>query len=59
MRAAEAGCRLLSMFLVVAIIAWALLLGLRAGRLGPSQHLLLLAGIVAAMVIQYGLLGMS
>jgi hypothetical protein len=47
------------MFLVVAIIAWALLLGLRAGRLGPSQHLLLLAGIVAAMVIQYGLLGMS
>jgi hypothetical protein len=47
------------MVLVVAIIAWALLLGLRAGGLGPSQHLLLLAGIVVAMVIQYGVLGMS
>ena len=47
------------MFLVVAVIGWAVLLGLSSRRFGPAQEVLLLLGIGAAVAIQYVVFGPS
>lgn len=47
------------MFLVIAIIAWTVVLGLAARRFGPVQEALLVAGIVAAMAAQFFIFGPS
>lgn len=47
------------MFAVVAILAWALLLGVTARRFGAVQQGLLLAGIAGALLVQYTVFGPS
>jgi hypothetical protein len=46
-------------FLVVAVLLWSILLGLRAKRFGAREEALLVAGIVAAVAIQYVAFGPS
>jgi len=45
------------MFAVLAITGWSLVIGLSARRFGAVQQGLLLAGIFAAMAVQYTFFG--
>lgn len=47
------------MFVVIAMISWAILVGCRTKRYGIFEQALLLAGIIVAMTIQYFVLGLS
>jgi hypothetical protein len=47
------------MFVIVAVLAWSLFIGLRAQKLGAGEQVLLLAGIVAAVTVQYFVFGPS
>jgi hypothetical protein len=47
------------MFLVLAVLVWSVLLGLLARRFGPLEEMLLLAGIAAAVAVQYFVFGPS
>ncbi len=47
------------MFVVLAILAWSTLLGLRARRFGPRENGFLLGGIAAAVAVQYFVFGPS
>lgn len=46
-------------FIIIALLAWAVLLGLLARRFGPSEETLLLVGIIASVAIQYFVFGPS
>lgn len=47
------------MFAVLAILAWALIIGLRARRFGGAQQALLVAGILVIITIQFSVFGPS
>ena len=47
------------MFLVATVLACSVLIGQKARRFGPREHLLLLSAIMVAVVVQYFVFGPS